>query len=472
MDNIVFYTQAYNAEKTLGMAIESILGQTFGDFVYYIFDDGSVDGTKDVILEYAKRDSRIVAELRDMNHKLTPEKTQYFITHLKSLLRSDDRGGYWAICDADDEYKPDFLEKMLAFIKENELDVAACGFDFIDVKTGTMLGDWQVKGDLLLGGGGFSDHFPQYHNILRTMTGKLFSLSTLRKCSFANVKELMNGSDTVFTTEAFSHAERAGVLAGTLYKYYYYPSSVSTAFYDKRIASDRMLDDIARDFLIGKSGEVNSRNDAFLNKVYFDHIENTMGILFKTKMPDAEKIAGLHDIFTSGHTARLIAGEALGEQKHLLFDKVAQWLLLSGHFAQIGAAVQVVEILAAMGPQAAFLSDVSPMLSDLSPKAASFMRHAIAAVLLGDMDAALDEVMRIAGIEIPDDCSEHYLLFAQNICAAAEYAEGWIIFQKEYANFLIETGRTNEALEKIKELEELLPDDEEVRAFRKRTASE
>ena len=38
-------TCAYNAEKTLKRAIDSILQQTYQDFEYHILENGSSDGT-------------------------------------------------------------------------------------------------------------------------------------------------------------------------------------------------------------------------------------------------------------------------------------------------------------------------------------------------------------------------------------------------------------------------------------------
>ena len=49
----------YNGETYVAAAIESILGQTFTDFEFLIIDDGSQDGSLELIRSYEACDDRI-----------------------------------------------------------------------------------------------------------------------------------------------------------------------------------------------------------------------------------------------------------------------------------------------------------------------------------------------------------------------------------------------------------------------------
>ena len=49
----------YNAEKTIKRCINSILNQTYENWEFIICNDGSSDGTLNVLNEYQKTDSRI-----------------------------------------------------------------------------------------------------------------------------------------------------------------------------------------------------------------------------------------------------------------------------------------------------------------------------------------------------------------------------------------------------------------------------
>lgn len=101
---------AYNAEKYIGEAIESILSQTFRDFEFIIIDDCSVDRTGSIIKEYAKKDERIIALRNDSNLKICK-------TLNKGIALA--KGKYIARMDADDWSYPDRLEKQFRFMEKS-----------------------------------------------------------------------------------------------------------------------------------------------------------------------------------------------------------------------------------------------------------------------------------------------------------------------------------------------------------------
>jgi glycosyltransferase involved in cell wall biosynthesis len=98
----------YNGERFLSEALESILNQTFSDFEFLIINDGSVDGTRELLLSYA--DPRIRVVDNEQNIGLT-----------KSLNRglAMARGEYVARQDADDRSHPGRLEKQIEFLRRH-----------------------------------------------------------------------------------------------------------------------------------------------------------------------------------------------------------------------------------------------------------------------------------------------------------------------------------------------------------------
>lgn len=49
---------AYNTEKYIAQTLDSILRQTFSDWECVVLDDGSTDGTAEIVKQYCQRDSR------------------------------------------------------------------------------------------------------------------------------------------------------------------------------------------------------------------------------------------------------------------------------------------------------------------------------------------------------------------------------------------------------------------------------
>jgi len=95
----------YNGERYLRQAVESILDQTFTDFEFIIVDDGSSDGTWNILNGYV--DPRIRLVRNEENIGLTKSLN-------KGLALA--RGQYVARMDADDVSLPERLEKQVSFL--------------------------------------------------------------------------------------------------------------------------------------------------------------------------------------------------------------------------------------------------------------------------------------------------------------------------------------------------------------------
>ncbi len=111
---------AYNSEKYIVEAIESILNQTYKNFEFIIIDDGSRDKTTKIIKRYAKMDSRI-------EFKSRPNKG--LIRSLNEGLRMS-KGSLVARQDADDVSKKLRLQKQVDFLNKNP-SVALVGTNYV-----------------------------------------------------------------------------------------------------------------------------------------------------------------------------------------------------------------------------------------------------------------------------------------------------------------------------------------------------
>ena len=119
----------YNRARLLGRAIDSVLAQTFTDFELIIVDDGSVDNTRQLVLDYADQRIRYVWHERNQGQNAALNS---------GVLAAG--GKYVAFLDSDDEWLPEFLGKVLhVFEKDNNLGA-------VYTRAGSIQPDGTLKG--------------------------------------------------------------------------------------------------------------------------------------------------------------------------------------------------------------------------------------------------------------------------------------------------------------------------------------
>lgn len=116
---------AYNAEKTIEQAIESVLHQTYPDFELLVVDDYSTDRTEEIVERYAKNDKRI-----RLIKNVADNGASY--ARKKGLEEAD--GSWIAILDSDDAWKPEKLERQIALQKKTNGDLFFTGSAFMDAE--------------------------------------------------------------------------------------------------------------------------------------------------------------------------------------------------------------------------------------------------------------------------------------------------------------------------------------------------
>jgi len=103
----------YNGEQYITGLIESLLSQIFRDYKLYIRDDNSTDGTYPIITGYAaKNPGKIFVSQNEEN--VGGAKNNF----IKMMIGHKD--DYIMLCDQDDIWLPDKIEKSLSKIKEIE----------------------------------------------------------------------------------------------------------------------------------------------------------------------------------------------------------------------------------------------------------------------------------------------------------------------------------------------------------------
>ncbi|HEY0173068.1 MAG TPA: glycosyltransferase [Pyrinomonadaceae bacterium] len=101
---------SYNHARYLPQTLDGVLGQTYQDFEVVVVDDGSTDGSLEVLEAYAARHPE---KVRVFTH---PGRENRGISPTANLAFEKSRGEYWAGLTSDDVWYADALESLVAHL--------------------------------------------------------------------------------------------------------------------------------------------------------------------------------------------------------------------------------------------------------------------------------------------------------------------------------------------------------------------
>ena len=201
----------YNAQDFLTESIDCILNQTLSDLELICVDDGSTDGSLDMLNEFASKDSRI--QVYHQQNRGGGAARNVAMTYAK--------GKYLYCMDADDLIELNALEKLYDIAEEKDTDFIifqAINYDdeldkyyHTDYYDMNYLADF--VGDSIFGVDDVKDYF---FNISVTPWCKFYNLDFVKK-SKAQFAEGLIFHDNIFFWEVFFNAKRIYFLREVLY---------------------------------------------------------------------------------------------------------------------------------------------------------------------------------------------------------------------------------------------------------------
>lgn len=114
---------AYNAEKTIEQAINSVLSQTYPDFELLVVNDCSTDKTAMLAEAIVKKDDRV---------RLISNEKNSGVSYTRKHGLEEASGEWVAILDSDDAWAPEKLEKQINLQKKTNADLLFTGSAFMD----------------------------------------------------------------------------------------------------------------------------------------------------------------------------------------------------------------------------------------------------------------------------------------------------------------------------------------------------
>jgi len=126
----------YNRANLLPETLESVIAQTYENWECIVIDDGSTDGTEELLKKYIQKDNRIKCYKRPNQYKLGGNGARNYGFDIS-------KGEYIQWFDSDDLMVKDKIQKQVAKLQNSSLSMCVCQSsvfsnnpsEIIDVKT-------------------------------------------------------------------------------------------------------------------------------------------------------------------------------------------------------------------------------------------------------------------------------------------------------------------------------------------------
>ena len=118
MPKVSVIVSIHNPGKYLIPMLDSIIYQTFKDLEIFLIDDGSTDGSREIIKQYEQKDNRIITIFREKS-----ENERFGQKYSADLGRSLATGEYIMMLDHDDLLPVDAIEKLYSYTNNGTVDV-------------------------------------------------------------------------------------------------------------------------------------------------------------------------------------------------------------------------------------------------------------------------------------------------------------------------------------------------------------
>lgn len=217
MTKVSFIVIGYNIREYISKCLNSIISQKLEkinvDIEIVYVDDGSTDGTLDVVREIGKNVPKL--KIIAQNNKGANEARKAGV--------KNSEGAYIVFVDGDDWIKEDFTEVMYRKIKDTDIDIVCCNY-FFAFKNGKLEKAKMKKYDEVYGKKYLELVLQQ--KVSNSLWGKILKKDFIEKTEFMNFSGISRGEDLV--DNVLLGIEEPKILMCEDVLYYYYQRETST----------------------------------------------------------------------------------------------------------------------------------------------------------------------------------------------------------------------------------------------------
>lgn len=233
----------YKVEKYLEKCLMSIRNQTYTDLEIILIDDGSPDCCGAICDDMAAQDKRIVV-IHQPNGGLSSARN-------RGLEIAT--GEYIAFIDSDDYVTPDYFEKMIKAITDENADMCMCGSVCID-EDGNILYQDLLYEEKCFTGSQIVNFFVL--NLKTAVWNKLFRKSLIGNVRFPEGR--IHGEDLVFFISLLQNDITLITVNNLGYYYVKHSDSITTGMFSEKAFDEVYCKDLAHSMLTEKFPEFSS----------------------------------------------------------------------------------------------------------------------------------------------------------------------------------------------------------------------
>lgn len=212
----------YNCEKMLSKCLDSIINQVFKNLEIIIVNDGSVDNSMAIIMQYQLMDKRIKV-INQENKGVSIARNQGIGTA---------KGKYIAFVDADDYIAKNYIEELYNTICKYDADICICDatmenelskYNFYNIIDNTSANEICFSLNY-----GYS--YQKYR--MDAIWGVLFRSETIKELRFS--ADLSVGEDSLYFAYAAMRSNKIVYLDKKLYHYVVYENSACHGIFNEK----------------------------------------------------------------------------------------------------------------------------------------------------------------------------------------------------------------------------------------------
>ncbi|MGJ5645181.1 glycosyltransferase [Latilactobacillus curvatus] len=196
----------FNGKEYVHNLIKMLDQQTFQDFEVLFIDDGSSDGTWDEMNKYTRDNIKVIQE----------NNLGVSVARNNGILQA--KGKYILFPDADDNFVPTYIEKLVCAMQIENTQMAICGY--LEQTTNRTNFEFSPPQQCYTNKTNFINEVISHHSVCSALWNKIFLRSIIETNNIRFDETITIGEDLLFIIQYLQYTEKVISVQEPLYKYY------------------------------------------------------------------------------------------------------------------------------------------------------------------------------------------------------------------------------------------------------------